>query len=303
VVRWWCFLRWNSVWRHAILMARTWPDPVTPATDVDKFMWRKIFDHNPLFVMACDKLASKAYAQSRRPDLKVAEVLWTGLDTDLIPEEALTGDVVVKSNHGSGRYVMVRDGQVDRTELRQKARRWLTDGYGVGRGEWAYRNVVRQIFVERMLTEKDGSPIETEYKFHVSCGWTAYVLVQCGKDARTARSYYLDREGRVSLPARDEGKAAADFGPPACFGRMCEIAETLAEPFDYLRCDLYERDGTIYLSEFTVYPLSGKGGNSPHLREARNRAWDLRNAWFLATPQRGWRKVYAESLARWLDLS
>jgi hypothetical protein len=42
LVRWWCFLRWNSVWRHAVLMARAWPDPVTPLTDVDKFMWRKI---------------------------------------------------------------------------------------------------------------------------------------------------------------------------------------------------------------------------------------------------------------------
>jgi hypothetical protein len=288
LVRWWCFLRWNSVWRHTVLMARVWPDPVTPVTDVDKFMWRKIFDHNPMFVMACDKLASKAYAQSRCPDLKVAEVLWTGRDTDLIPDEVLAVNVVVKSNHGSGRYVMVENGQVDRGDLRRKALQWLTDGYGVGRGEWAYKAVVRQVFVERMLIEKDGSPIETEYKFHVSGGRTAYVLVQRGKDERTARSYYLDREGRVSLPAKDEDMAAADFSPPDCFSRMCEIAETLAEPFDYLRCDLYEQDGTIYLSEFTVYPLSGKGGNSPHLREARNRAWDLRNAWFLATPQRGW---------------
>jgi hypothetical protein len=212
----------------------------------------------------------------------------------------LAGDVVVKSNHGSGRYVMVRNGRVERAALRQKASQWMTRGYGVGRGEWAYKDVVRRVFVERMLTE-NGGPIQTEYKFHVSGGRIAYVLAKQGTDEATARNFYLDRDGRVDAPARDAGKTQRNFSPPACFRRMCAIAETLAEPFDFMRCDLYDQDGEIYLSEFTVYPLSGKGGNNPRLRELRNAAWDLRKSWFLAAPQSGWRKAYAVALRRWLD--
>ena len=30
-------------------------DVVTPRTDLDRFAWRKLFDHNPLFTMCCDK--------------------------------------------------------------------------------------------------------------------------------------------------------------------------------------------------------------------------------------------------------
>jgi len=278
------------------------PDPATPVSDVEKFLWRKIFDHNPLFTMACDKIASKQHAQSVCPGLRTAEILWIGSDPDQITDDVLAGNVVVKSNHGAGRYVMVHNGQVDRAHLRRSSSLWLNRGFGVGRGEWGYKNVDRRIFVERMLLE-GGVPIRTEYKFAVACGQTAYVFVARKIAEDDLQQFHIDRNGRVQAKSIAADPRLKHFIVPACFARMRQFAEKVSAPFDFARCDLYEIQGEVYFSEFAVYPQSGRTSASDELKNLRNALWDLRRSWFLTKPQSGWRRIYAHALRRWLDCS
>jgi hypothetical protein len=300
LVRWWCIVRHIQWWRHTIKMTGLRPDPATPVSDIDKFLWRKIFDHNPLFTMACDKIASKEYARSVCPGLKIAEILWIGSDPDKIPDDVLAGNIVIKSNHGAGRYIMVHNGDVDRALLRRSARMWLSRGFGVGRGEWGYKNVDRRIFVERMLVE-DGVPIRTEYKFAVSCGQTAYVFVARKVAEGDIQQFHTDRNGRVQAKSIADDERLKHFTAPACFVCMRQFAEKVSAPFDFIRCDLYELDGEVYFSEFAVYPQSGRTSASDELKNLRNALWDLRRSWFLTTPQSGWRRTYATALGRWLN--
>jgi hypothetical protein len=65
-------------------------------------LWRKIVDHNQIFVDLSDKLAAKQIAKARCPELAVAQVLWTGTDPQSLPANLVAGDVAVKTNHGSG---------------------------------------------------------------------------------------------------------------------------------------------------------------------------------------------------------
>jgi hypothetical protein len=269
------------------------PHAAAPVSEVDKFVWRKIFDRNPLFVMACDKLAAKRYALAVCPELKTAAVLWTGDDAARIPDDVLAGDVVVKANHCSRWNIMVRNGQVDRAALTARTASWMRRQYGRGFAEWAYRDATRALLVEVMLLQ-DGEPVRTEYKFHVSGGRTTYVFAAPRPEDDT-RKFHLDRDGNVFLDAR--GTAAA----PSSFARMRRMAEALAAPFDYVRVDFYDTPDGIYFSELTVYPMSGQGGGHPRLRALRNAGWDLRKSWFLSTPQRGWRRLYAQALRRRLD--
>ena len=301
LIRLWCFLWYPRVCLRTARRAGKRPDPAAPISDTDKFLWRKIFDHNPLFTIACDKLAAKDRALSVCPELKTAEVLWVGDDPDEVPPQVVSGDVVIKANHGSRWNVMVRDGEFDRKALREKTRSWVSRRYGRAFGEWGYKNARRCLFVERMLLE-DGEPIRTEYKFHVSGGHTAYVYVsRRNRDAGESKCY-LERNGRV-VPSHGNGgvRPWAEIEPPSSFSRMVAIAERLAAPFDYMRCDLYELGNDIFFSELTAYPLSGQGGSNPQLRYLRNSGWDLRKSWFLTVPQTGWRRAYATSLNRWLD--
>jgi len=41
------------------------------------------------------------------------------------------------------------------------------------------------------------------------------------------------------------------------------LAEKLAEPFDYVRVDLYNLNGKIFIGELTHYPASGIGKYEP----------------------------------------
>lgn len=302
LVRSWCFLRYPRVCGRTFKRSRVLPNPAAPTSDVDKFLWRKIFDHNPLFTMACDKTASKAYAKSVCPQLKFSKILWTGDDPVHIPDQLLAGSVVIKANHGSRWNVMVQNGHVDRAAMHKQASRWMTRQYGRSFGEWAYKRASRSLFVEEMLVQ-DGKPIQSEYKFHVSGGRIAYVFLERKTEQAGVKKFYLDRDGRLSTDSFDGDVQSLNFSLPACFPRMRRIAESLAAAFDFVRCDLYELDDEIYFSELTVYPTSGVGTRNQELdlKKLRNSMWDLRKAWFLTSPQTGWRKIYAAALRRWLD--
>jgi hypothetical protein len=300
IVRLWCLVRRHNVWRHTVLMNRIWPNPITPSSDIDKFMWRKIFDHNPLFAVACNKLTAKAYALKACPDIKTAEVLWTGQDATLIPDAMLAGDVVVKANNACGRNIMIRNGQIDREALRERTRKWQRRPYGIGKGEWAYQASTPCLFVERMLFDH-GEPVESEYKFHVSEGRISSIFVKRVRENGEVHKFHLEGDGTVFVAPSDRQGKPVPFDPPASFAQMLSAAERLGAPFDYMRCDLYEVDGEVYFSELTVYPQSGRATSSLHARKLRNGAWDLRKSWFLTNPQPGWRGRYAAALHRWLD--
>ena len=300
IVRWWCLLRHPQLCSRTFRRSGKLPDPATPTTDVDKFLWRKIFDHNPMFTTACDKLAAKKYALSICPNLKTAEVLWVGRDPELIPEHLLCGSVVVKGNHGSRWNIIIQDGQCDRTEMRKRAASWVNRTYGKAFGEWGYRDARHCLFVESMLLEK-GKPVRKEYKFHVSDSRVTYVFVSLTDEWGKERTYYFSRDGLIFPTTDDASDSRPSVALPDDFERMCDIAERLAAPFDYMRCDFYELDGEVYFSELTAYPLSGQGGSSSHLRALRNARWDLRKSWFLTEPQTGWHRIYAAALRAWLD--
>ena len=299
LVRYWVRLRYRHVCRWTVRYVGKKCDPATPVSDLDKFLWRKIFDHNPLFTTACEKLAAKDYALSVCPELKTAKVLWVGSDPDQIPTQVLSGNVVIKANCSSGANIMVHDGKVDRAALREMNRVWLEHPYGQEKGEWGYKNGRRCLFVEEMLLE-DGQPIRQEFKFHVLGGRVAYVFVT-RRDASGKHFCHLARDGRLVPFQQNGASTAGEINIPATFDRLVAIAERLAASFDYMRCDFYERDGEIFFSELTTYPQSGFSTDIPYLDDLRNSRWDLRKSWFLTNPQRGWRRAYSAALRRWLD--
>jgi hypothetical protein len=300
LARIWCFVRHPAVCARTFSHSGVLPDPARPVSYVDKFLWRKLFDHNPFFMTACDKLASKAYALSACPELKTANVLWVGNDASEIPVDVLAGNVVVKANHGCRWNLMIRNGEVDKAKLRRRTSRWMRRRYGKKFGEWGYWGASRRIFVEEMLLD-DGLPIRMEYKFHVSGRTTAYVYAARRDEHGNEQKCHFDRDGQYAAPPAGSGDQWVRIDLPTSFLRMRAIAETLAQPFDHMRCDFYQLNDDIFFSEFSVYPLSGKGIINTRLRDLCSETWDLRTSWFLTAPQSGWRKIYAAALRRWLD--
>ena len=296
LVRIWCYLRHPRLIKRFHGRLRRFPDPALPADVHEKYLWRKIFDHNPLFTRVSDKLLAKEYAEEQCPDLRVPRTLWVGDDPARLPASLLLGDAVVKATHGSAWNLFIRGGEVDREELERRARGWLTRRYGRRDGEWAYRGVTPRLFVEEMLVPARG-PKPDEYKCYVASGRVSYVYSRQYGQGPGLTEVVLDREGRAYATMVDHRTVTTPIATPAPYGRIISLAEKLGAPFDDIRCDLYDVDGEIYFSELTVYSLAGYALiGEESLMHLRDRLWNLDRSWFLTTPQKGWRRVYANAL-------
>ena len=105
------------------------PNIATPVLYNEKMLWRKIFDHNPLFEVFCDKLATKDYIQGICPDLKVPATLWVEADPESAFRHPLQADMVVKANHGCNFNFFTNASDV--SDYRQKIQRWYDKTYGL----------------------------------------------------------------------------------------------------------------------------------------------------------------------------
>ena len=237
------------------------PKLALPETYYDWMQWRKVFDHNPLFVTLSDKLSAKDFIATRAPDLKMPRVLWVGKAADAIPEEVLRGNVVVKRNDACGCNFFIRNGNYDRTDLERTIRRWRTaPAYGRKDAEWAYGQIERRIFVEEMLGSEDEPPVEINIR--AGAGKVGYgSLLLHAKTDRQSLIYFSCNGERLGIePAPGVTEAELDaIGLPEGYHDAVAQAAKLSQEIDYARFDFYWSGGELFAGEITVYPASGYG--------------------------------------------
>ena len=298
---------WVYLWycRVVLLHIRTTgelPNPACPRSLNDKFLWRKVFDRNPEFVPASDKLESQVLAQKRCPEICVPKTLWIGDCASDIPAKILNGDVVVKATHGSGYVFPILAGKYDRADLEIRTTAWLQQVFGRRHWEWGYFGVKPQLYVEEMILDGEGNYRTTEIKLYVYCGQIKEIVMIYDR-LLDGSADVLRADWSASSAANTIGAAAADRLPPDNRTQIEDVAHSLCSGFDHMRCDLYVVGEDIYFGEYTVY---NEGGylllkDDDELRRTQNDAWDIRQSWFLTTPQRGWFGMYAGSLQRQLQ--
>lgn len=303
----WVWLRHpRVVWfaaRRSLPQGRL-PRTGDPRAGDDKFIWRKVFDRDPMLVRLVDKVAVKDWVAEAVPDLAVPRLLWAGTDPAAMPDAVLAGPVAVKANHGCGTNLFFPTGVTDRTALEAEARRWLAARHGTRRMEWAYSGVTPQILVEELLCADRPEALQ-ELKFY-TFGPRIERLVQIVDRFGTmqAARYNVDAEGRLidqPVPAEVSPRLWTG-GLPASRQRAEALARHIGAMFDHMRVDLLTDGTTVWLGEMTVYNLAGRfSGTGPDPRAQMSRAWDLRRSAMLRAPPKGWRGVYFRALHRRID--
>jgi hypothetical protein len=276
------------------------PNVACPKLPEEKYLWRKIFDRNPLFATLTDKLLSKEYAKKTCPGIKIPHVIWQGVDFNEIPDSLLMRPAILKSNHASKQMIFLDGKDIDRSALKNETDEWLSRPYGVSTGEWAYLNIDRKIFLEDIIEGKDGAPL-IEFNAFVFDGVVQHI--QCLRDSEGANptTSRYDRCGRQLEPHYSPKFTSRYEEAPPQFPAIISTVERLGAGFDHVRCDVYLRGDDIYFSEMTFYPNAGfPNKHDPVLRNDWKATWDLRGTWFLTTPQKGWRAVYANRLRKHL---
>jgi hypothetical protein len=238
-------------------------DIMNPESMSEKLIYRKHFCRDPLLVITADKIRVKDYIREKLGDDLADRVLIPNLyitkDPETIPFAQLPDDYIVKPNHMSGPYRIIRRGEspmVTKRDVIRECTRWLRSDYGQDKNEWHYSEIERQILIEPLLLDQDGN-LPLDYKIHVMNGKIAYIYVTNNRFEETPIfGSYTDRWERLPFRTR-KGWCSQNIPRPKRLKTMIDIAKKLAEPFPYVRVDLYVVGDLIFCGELTHFSESG----------------------------------------------
>ncbi len=234
-----------------------WPDLARPHTFQEHIHSYLVRAHDPRLVMLADKVRVRDYIAQKVGDGYTVPIVGQWEHAGDVPLEALPFPVVLKPSHASGRVLLLHAA----TKVRPGAHRrllakWLAQDYSRVNREWFYHQVPHRIVAEPMLFGEDGD-IPADCKAYVIGGRVRYFQVERGRFMRPTRNLYSPQW--QLLPVRVGCARHAPQPPPPELPRMIELAQRLAEPFEFMRVDfMLTRDG-VRISELTSSPGAGFG--------------------------------------------
>ena len=158
----------------------------------------------------------------------------------------------LKCNHACGTNIIVKNkDNLDTKAAAEQVGRWMKMDYWKT-GEVQYRFIKKRIVVEEYLG--DGEDLKT-VKFFCFNGEPKVAYLSMEEDRYL--DYYDMSFNKLpySLPGHEH--YPHELARPDTFDEMVRIAGILSEDFPFVRVDLYDSKGKIYISELTFIPTGG----------------------------------------------
>ena len=224
-----------------------------PVTIQQKLAHIKIFGVTDTMRRCADKLQVKDYAHEIVGFDLCPRTLSEYESPQDIDFQKLPDKYVLKCNHGCGYNIIHTDHNINTTQDREKLARWLNTDFGQIGYELQYCGIERKCFAEEYIGDLSGIK---DYKFSCFNGKPVFcqVISERGTSAQHM-NYYDTKFNFLDICRLDfKNNAALIDDTPSTFGEMLDYARELAQPFDYVRCDFYEKNGRPYLGEMTFTP-------------------------------------------------
>ena len=244
-----------------------------------KLVYKMAHDRRPILHAFADKYAARKFISQRVGGTYLPALLAVVGPGHEIPWTLLPKEFVAKSTHGSGASVIVfesadADARLpsnvesigwDRFQIRPEnlvyrdlqslCNRWMTLDYEWTPGhvpEWAYRGIRRRVVFEEFLHGETGD-IPVDFKFFVFDGKCIVVMVDHDRFSGHRRDVFtLSWE---HLPVRfGDPNSPEPMPAPSTLPEMVQVAETLGQGLDFVRVDLYDIAGRVFVGELTNYP-------------------------------------------------
>ena len=227
-----------------------------PKTLNEKIHWLQKNDRTPLHTLCSDKYAVREYVKEKiGEEYLIPLVYHTTNPKDIVPENLPDYPFIIKTNHGCGGYVIVRDkSKIEWKSVQRNLAKLLRSNYYYRAREWQYKDIKPCIVVEKLLLDEN-SNIPNDYKIHCFNGRATFIGVIYDKDINTRINYY-DFDWNI-LEIYNFNKKGMGVNKPKVLKRMKSIAETLSNDFHYVRVDLYVVGEKIYFGELTFSPAAG----------------------------------------------
>ncbi len=237
-----------------------------PKTLNAKIQWLKLrYNKTDLHTQCADKYESRKFIAEQVGEKYLTELLFQTTDSENLTLENLPQDgthFIIKANHDSSGGIIVRDiNEINIKSLQKRFKHLLSKNYYEYSKEYQYKNIIPRIVVEKLLENKQGK-IPNDYKIHCFNGKAKIIYCSIDREGANTRNIYDIDWKPVPFTwinkYKDISKVrGADIPKPKNYDEMIEVAEKLASHFPYVRVDIFNNEGDIYVGELTFHHSGG----------------------------------------------
>ena len=233
------------------------PNLENPSNFNEKSMWlmHHTYYKNPVITRCVDKYGMRGYLQEKGYSDYLPEVYGKWDRVEDIDWNALPDRFVMKCNHGCEYNIICTDkSKLDIPAAEAKLRKWVKENFAYRFGETNYQFIKPCIYCEEYLD--DGSGMQpVDWKFLCFNG-EPKILMVCTERATGAKFMFTDLEyNNLHLTAKGHHYGGTLPPKPDTLDAMAQIARELAADFPFVRVDIYDIKGKLYIGELTFSPL------------------------------------------------
>ncbi len=192
---------------------------------------------------------------------------------------------VIKTNHDSHPYIVLDKDKADLEDIRHRLYVKLNISKYISSREWAYKNIKRCIIAEELLG--DGKTELLDYKFFCFNGEPKYLdIFSESTDGKHGKINFFDMNfNRLPIKHKKHPIGDKPIPKPENFEEMVSLAKLLSQNIPFIRVDMFNVKGKIYIGELTFYPAGGIPLYEP--REAQ----EMIGSWLELPEKNGWKKL------------
>ena len=233
--------------RYCRLFKR-WPDLRQPRTFGEKIMARMRLPEFEQLADYADKWKVREYIAETIGDEYNIPLLAVYDSPDKVRYDLIPEGAYIKLNHASNCNIVFHKAQTE--EIKQKIELWFNTDFSENWKEMQYKPIKRKILVQPDIAA-DGHLLR-DICFFIFSGELAFVQMRDPLGVRVC----VDRHFK-EMPFSLNPTRSPLPEKPACFDRVCQMAEMLAKPFTFVRVDFFLVDDKPYFGELTFSPGAG----------------------------------------------
>ena len=233
-----------------------------PQTLDEKIQWMKLYYYkdNELVQRCADKFRVRDYVQECGLEHILNPLIKTYHHASEINWDELPDKFVLKWNFGCGGNVICPDkSKLDIPATIRDLNRFEKIKFHLIAAEPQYDFPDKRILCEHFIETEDGSS-PVDYKIYCFNGKPEYVLCCFGRGHQQKPDFYFfNRDWELQRLNRQGLASPEGFTIPKPDGMddLFRYAETLAQPFPFVRADFYLEKGKAYFGELTFTPAGG----------------------------------------------
>lgn len=223
----------------------------------EKMQWAKLYDKDPIKTTLTDKYLVREWIKNTIGEQYLIPIYGVWDSFEEIDFDKLPNKFVLKTNHGSGTNLIVKDKlNFDRNEAKKKFEKWMKVNFAFENGfEMQYKDIKPKIIAEKYIEDFDGDL--KDYKFLCFNGKVNFCWVDTGRYSDHRRNVYnLDWELQEWQQFTYQN-TDTPVSKPDNFELMVDLVKKLCHDFMHVRIDLYNSKGKIYFGEMTFTNGSG----------------------------------------------